>query len=165
MNRKKRISLFIFAAAVLAAAVCLGLHRAHTRVVTGEKEGSMPATHDVAYFELQVPHADPQMVGKWQNTDNPRWYKAYYDDYDEKEQLFWGKEWDESEDIFEEDLNYHGNGWFHWEIKDGVLHEYATMDVRAVPINHAYKTQFPARDSMICKDLYYKKVVFSFVRR
>ena len=38
----------------------------------------------------------------------------------------------------EEDLSYHGNGWFRWEKNKDTLREYATMDFRDVPIAHTF---------------------------
>ena len=86
-----------------------------------------------------LPPADPAIVGHWISSDKPGWHKVYYDDYDEKQQLFWGKEWDESDDVMEEDLSYHGNGWFRWTKNKDTLFEYHTMDLTEVPIAHRYK--------------------------
>lgn len=106
------------------------------------------STNANAYFEDDIPPADPMIVGKWQNTDNPGWYKVYYDDYDEEEKLYWGKEWDETEDVQEEDLLYHGNGWFRWEKKGNQLCEYSTMDYRDVPIAKIYQIRHLSEDSI-----------------
>ena len=96
-------------------------------VETGVTTSDGFSTDAVIIMEDEMPEADPMIVGKWQSSDNPQWYKVYYDDYDEDEQLFWGKEWDESEDVLEEDLKYHGNGWFRWEKKGKELCEYSTL--------------------------------------
>ena len=94
----------------------------------------------------------------------PQWYKVYYDDYDEEEHLFWGKEWDESDNVEEEDLNYHGNGWFRWEKSDNILREYATMDARDVPIYHGYRIHFSSADSLAYSEIGHKRSLFRFRR-
>ena len=121
-------------------------------------------TDAVDYYVEMIPTADPLIVGKWQNTANPGWYKVYYDDYDEEKKLFWGKEWDESEDVLEEDLNYHGNGWFRWEKRGKELHEYSTMDNRDVPIHRGYVIRSSTTDSLVYFEPDYKKVIFRFAR-
>lgn len=102
-------------------------------------------TNTVIYFEGEVPPADPLMVGRWKNMDNAGWHKVYYDD-DDGEGHYWGKEWDESDDVLEEDLSFHGNGWFRWTKSNDTLYEYSTMDFRDVPIAHIY--YITAFDSM-----------------
>ena len=94
-------------------------------------------TNAIIYFEGEVPPADPLMVGRWKNMDNAGWHKVYYDD-DDGEGHYWGKEWDTNEDVMEEDLSYHGNGWFRWDKNKDTLREYATMDFRDVPIAHTF---------------------------
>lgn len=117
-------------------------------------------------MEDDIPKADPLIVGKWQNKENPLWYKVYYDDYDRKEKLFWGKEWNEAEDVMEEDLRYHKNGWFRWERKGRIIHEYATMDTRDVPIHkeyHFYKYK-ASRGTLIYYETDYRKIKYRFTK-
>lgn len=159
--KKKHIIVIVLCVAVAVAAT-VGYGVCHRRA-QGE-ENTLSSTDGAGYAEEDMPHADPMMVGKWRNTDNPHWYKVYYDDYDEDERLFWGKEWDESEDVFEEDLNYHGNSWFRWEKKGKILREYATMDMDDVPIHHAFTIKKGSTDTLIYHELDYKKIVYHFVR-
>ena len=107
-----------------------------SETIEGEEDQAL-TTNSVIYFEDETPEADPLLVGHWTNTENTGWHKVYYDDYD-GDGRFWGKEWDESEDVLEEDLSYHGNGWFRWEKHDDTLQELYTMDTRDVPIAHTY---------------------------
>ena len=102
-------------------------------------------TNSIVFFEGEMPPADPLMVGRWANNENQGWHKVYYDD-DDGEGHYWGKEWDETDDVQEEDLNYHGNGWFRWRKSNDTLYEYSTMDFRDVPIAHIYLVS--AYDSM-----------------
>ena len=160
MTRKHLVILLLCCTAVVvAAAVWFGIYYSQR-----EKESDMLSTDSAGYAEDEIPHADPLIVGKWRNTDNPHWYKVYYDDFDEDEQLFWGKEWDESEDVHEEDLNYHGNGWFRWEKKGKELHEYATMDVRDIPIAKLYTLLFSTQDSLAYYQNNHKNSCFHFAR-
>ena len=94
-------------------------------------------TNVIGYFEGEMPPADPLMVGRWKEIEKNGWHKVYYDD-DDGEGRYWGKEWDEADDVLEEDLSYHGNGWFRWTKSNDTLYEYSTMDFRDVPIAHIY---------------------------
>ena len=159
MNRKLIIILLCITAAT-AAAVWFGIYYKQTR----GKQDRIYSTNSGGYAEEEMLHADSLIVGKWQCAENPQWYKVYYDDYDEEQNLFWGKEWDESEDVQEEDLKYHGNGWFRWNKTGNTLHEYATMDARDVPIHRAYKIRLSTHDSLVYSEPDHKRFVFRFAR-
>ena len=131
MTRKAFIIILLLFAAIIAVAVVW--YSISCRQMQGQENKAL-STDCASYAEEEIIHADLRMVGKWQNTDNPNWYKVYYDDCDEDSGLFWGKEWDESDEVFEEDLHYHGNGWFRWEKKGNILCEHATMDLLDLPI-------------------------------
>ena len=159
MTRKKLIILLVSIAAI-AVATGIGIDY----WLSQEKENEILSTNSAGYAEFEIPHADSLIVGKWQNTNNPQWFKVYYDDFDEDERLFWGKEWDEKEDVFEEDLNYHGNGWFRWEKRNNSLCEYATMDARDVPIHREYGILLSSTDSLVYHESDHKKIIFHFAR-
>lgn len=138
---KKNVVLLILALLLIGAAIGAALWLQHRDKAPQEGEDiNTNTTNSVIYFDDQNPSADPLMVGRWTCVDKEKWHKVYYDDYD-GEGHFWGKEWDESEDIQEEDLSYHGNGWFRWEKRKDTLFEYHTMDLMDVPILHRYKVQ------------------------
>ena len=160
MTRNQLVILILCIAAVVAATVGYGIYYMQTH----EGENKILSTNNDGYAIEEIPHADSLIVGKWQNSDNPQWYKVYYDDYDDEERLFWGKEWDESEDVHEEDLNYHGNGWFRWEKKGNSLYEYATMDARDVPIAKRYILLFSSKDSLAYCEQEHKQYCFHFSR-
>lgn len=171
MNRKTIFFIVLALAAAVAAAVTAWYmtHREQKPdngddVEEGVVSIGKDATDDMQYFEDEFPTADPLIVGKWQNADNPQWYKVYYDDYDEEEHLFWGKEWDENDNVEEEDLNYHGNGWFRWEKDDNILREYATMDTRDVPIYHGYRIRLSTADTLVYSETAHKRSLFRFRR-
>ena len=160
MTRRQLIILLLCITAALGMAIWYGVCRLRTR----ERENKILSTNSYGYAEEEIPHADLMIVGRWQNTENPQWYKVYYDDYDEERRMFWGKEWDESEGVFEDYLQYHGNGWFRWEKKGTDLREYATMDARDIPALNTYKILFSSTDSLAYREKDYKKIVYRFVK-
>lgn len=101
-----------------------------------------PSTNATIRF-VETSEADPMLVGYWQNIENPNWFKAYYDDEDEDETgVFWGKEWDETDGTMEEDLSWHGNGWFKWQRTTiGILERYR-MDISESEVPYTYKLKF-----------------------
>ena len=162
MRKKQFIAIPSIVVALVVAAVTIWLF-------WPQKEGEQQViikhpTDNVEYFEDQLPHADSLIVGKWQNTANPQWYKIYLDDFDEEARLFWGKEWDESEQVYEEDLNYHGNGWFRWEKVGNKIREYAGMDIMDAYIPKVYHIRLSNSDSLVYYEKEYKKCIFRFAR-
>lgn len=119
---------------------------------------------DGAYYECDIPSADPLIVGRWTNTSNPQWHKVYYDDYDEEAEMFWGKEWNEADDVQEEDLRYHGNGWFRWNKKGKELREFSTTDVKDMSIARIYVLQLSSSDSLVYYERDYKRDIFRFAK-
>lgn len=103
------------------------------------------------------------VVGRWQNTDKKGCYCVFYDEVDE-EDMCWGKEWDESENVNEEDLVFHKNGWFRWRVKDGVLHKFAVMDMSSAVIHKAYIIKDMKNDVLVIQDVGYDSYRYSFVR-
>lgn len=163
MKSKYVFILIGLALALVVAAVGYILYQRKAQVQEGEIPHMYTTDHG-EYYEAETPHADPLIVGKWQNSRNPQWYKVYYDDWDEDNQMFWGKEWNEAEDIQEEDMHYHGNGWFRWEKKGKAIHEYATMDSRDMQIHRNYKLLKLTGDSLVYNEPDHKKILFRFSR-
>ena len=165
---KKRLIVIGVCLAVVLAACAVWLYVRHQPEPEPEPQGgevvNMHPTDGPGYYVDIIPCGDSLIVGKWQNTANPKWFKVYYDDYDEDTQMFWGKEWDESEDVLEEDLNYHGNGWFRWDKIGNELHEYSTMDNRDVPIHKGYIIRYSSLDSLVYFEPARKKVIHRFAR-
>lgn len=167
MKKANLITVICLVSLLVAGAAAV--YVVHSRS-TEEKEIEAPKekTNMHLSFEDNIPPADPALVGKWQNTINPQWYKVYYDDYDD-EGYYWGKEWNEADDVQEEDLNYHGNGWFRWK-KDGKqLIEMHTMDVQDVPIpkiwNVKHLTHREPNDSLVMIDPNRKSQTLTFRRQ
>ena len=56
-------------------------------------------------------------------------YVRFTDEQSDRSGYFWGRQWDLKEDVHEEDLIPHGNGWFHYQLETkGNLHEIHVMD-------------------------------------
>lgn len=93
-------------------------------------------TNKVAHVQPEQV-ANPLLVRKWYIEHHPTSFKVYYDDPCDQPGYFWGKEWNEEENIYEEDLLYHGNGWFQWCKQDNQLLEMHMMDNSfVVPIEY-----------------------------
>lgn len=95
-----------------------------------EKPNEM--TNELVYFAGEeeqdyLTDEDEMLLGKWQNVDNPQWYRVYTDE-EAPDGYYWGYEWDESEDVTEKDLTKHGNGWFRWKKRGSKVMELATAD-------------------------------------
>ncbi len=71
---------------------------------------------------------DTLLIGHWQCVDHPTWHKVYTDEYSGNG-YYWGKEWDEAEDVNEDDLVDYGNGWFEWKMDKNDVLELATTDM------------------------------------
>ena len=156
MNRRKLIILISCLVALAAATVGAWYVFCEKQPDNGILTDEHP-THGTIYFEEDAPPADPLIVGRWHNTANPQWHKVFYDDYD-GEGCYWGKEWDEKDDVNEEDLNYHGNGWFRWEKHGDTLRLFATMDARDVPIARVFRIRKSTEDSLVLVETAYKQI-------
>ena len=75
----------VLAAAAIAAAVVW--YRSHREAQPQENVVLNEHPTDGAFYECDIPSADPLIVGRWINTANPQWHKAYYDDYDEETEM------------------------------------------------------------------------------
>ena len=160
---KKPTVIVLFALVLIVAAVGAALWLQQKDKPSQEGEiVNQHTTNSVIYFDDENPPADPLMVGRWTCVGKEDWHKVYYDDYD-GEGRFWGKEWDESDDVQEEDLTYHGNGWFRWEKRQDTLMEYYTMDSRDVPIAHSYKINMHDSTDIEQVEMFYRSA-YHFIK-
>jgi len=160
MNNKRLIFIVLSLVGLLAVVAAV----VYVLLVLPKKSQTVVdpyATNDTYVYE-DAPHADPAMVGKWQNSANPQWFKVYYDDYD-GDGYYWGKEWNEGEDVHEEDLQYHGNGWYRWRRDGKKLTELHTMDMRDMPIAKQWRVKTD-KDSLYLSEPEQRKQFFSFSR-
>lgn len=109
--------------------------------LVAEETPDLPQTRSIIRV-AEVPCANERLVGYWVNDENPDWHRAYYDDEDEDEPgVFWGKEWNEDEGVKEEDLSWHGNGWFKWQYTKNQIIERHRMEHNQAEIPVEYTVQ------------------------
>lgn len=171
MKRQIIIIIAAFFAALIIAAVtivCIVIHNIKTSETVMPDHG----TDGVYEYDYAVKPADMYFVGLWHEASNPLWYKAFYDDY-AGDGYYWGKEWKENDNIFEEDLTYHGNGWFKWRRDGDKLTELHVMTMSKAPIAKRWiitvKDRKKAKtiqdaDSLILSEQEYKKNIYRFAK-
>jgi len=89
-----------------------------------------------------VPSNEPDFVeadllGLWQETGTEA-YVRFTNEQDDKGEYKYGREWDESEDIFESDLKPYGNGWFKYKLVQSDLTEIHLMDNGGAEVPKVY---------------------------
>ena len=78
------------------------------------------------------------LQGLWQENNTEHFVRFTTEQSDEAKYLY-GREWDEAEEIYEEDLVPQGNGWFkYWFETTGDLHELHLMDNHGAEIPKEY---------------------------
>ena len=78
------------------------------------------------------------LQGLWQENNTEHFVRFTTEQSDEAKYLY-GREWDEAEETYEEDLVLHGNGWFkYWFETTGDLHELHLMDNHGAEIPKEY---------------------------
>lgn len=136
------IKIILIVAAL--AALAIGGYYLYERLCKGgdgmveavDVEDDTEPTHGLVMFEeLEL---DTMMLGRWQHTVDTGWYRVYTtepagDDY------YWGREWNTEEDIFEEDLQPYGNGWFKWKKDGDELLEVHMTDNRGAAVPREYQ--------------------------
>lgn len=65
-------------------------------------------------------------------------YVRFTEDVSDEAGYYWGCEWTEEEDVHEEDLVFHGNGWFKYSFKSAELIEIHKMDYDWADIPKVY---------------------------
>ena len=78
------------------------------------------------------------LQGLWQE-DNTQHYVRFTTEQSDEAGYLYGREWDEAEDVREEDLLTHGNGWFKYLFEtNGQLTEIHLMDNGGADIPKVY---------------------------
>ena len=80
---------------------------------------------------------EADLLGLWQETGTEA-YVRFTADQDETGEYKYGREWNESEDIFESDLLPYGNGWFKYKLVKSDLTEIHLMDNGGAEIPKIY---------------------------
>jgi len=92
--------------------------------------------------EKKEPINTTDIVGKWVEQDEGRGgehMRFLTADEEAKEgDYFFGKEWDEGDDVYEDDLKYKGNGWFKWKIDGTTLSIIEHMDAGWADVPKTY---------------------------
>ena len=70
---------------------------------------------------------EADLLGLWQEKGTEA-YVRFTNEKDDTGEYKYGREWDESEDIFESDLLPYGNGWFKYKLVKSDLTEIHLMD-------------------------------------
>ena len=82
--------------------------------------------------------AERDLLGLWQE-DGTEAFVRFTTEQDETGEYKYGREWDESEDIFESDLLPYGNGWFKYKLVQSDLTEIHLMDNGGADIPKIYQ--------------------------
>jgi hypothetical protein len=82
--------------------------------------------------------AERDLLGLWQE-DGTEAFVRFTTEQDETGEYKYGREWDESEDIFESDLQPNGNGWFKYKLVQSDLTEIHLMDNGSADIPKIYQ--------------------------
>lgn len=81
--------------------------------------------------------AEADLLGLWQE-ENKEAFVRFTNESDDFGEYKYGREWDESEDIFESDLKPYGNGWFKYKLIQSDLTEIHLMDNGGAEIPKVY---------------------------
>ena len=81
--------------------------------------------------------AENDLLGLWQETGTEA-YVRFTSEKDDTGEYKYGREWDESEDIFESDLLPYGNGWFKYKLVKSDLTEIHLMDNGGAEVPKVY---------------------------
>ena len=82
--------------------------------------------------------SERDLLGLWQE-DGTEAFVRFTTEQDETGEYKYGREWDESEDIFESDLQPNGNGWFKYKLVQSDLTEIHLMDNGSADIPKIYQ--------------------------
>lgn len=80
---------------------------------------------------------EADLLGLWQETGTEA-YVRFTSEKDDTGAYKYGREWDESEDIFESDQLPYGNGWFKYKLVKSDLTEIHLMDNGGAEIPKIY---------------------------
>lgn len=107
------------------------------------------------------------LQGLWQNDNTATWHIRFTDEQADKAGYLWGREWgDSGDDVEESDLQYHGNGWFQYQLETkGDLHEIHMMDNHGAPIPQEYIVTLLTESKLIFHKKGYSKQKYRFTKQ
>lgn len=132
----KRTHLYLFLASVALATLtgCGGLFG------DPEEQGIKVTPEDI--------------MGSYTAATNPQDNWVYTPDTTEASGYYWGKCWDEGQDVQEKDLVYHGNGWFKWMVEEDKLTLIHQLDVSSAAVPKRYTIVSCDKTALELKDSY-----------
>ena len=98
---------------------------------------------------------EADLLGLWQEQ-NTEVFVRFTNEADDSGEYHYGREWDESEDIFENDLQPYGNGWFKYKLVKTDLTEIHLMDNGGADIPKVYQVLKLTAGELQYKDDYGK---------
>ena len=102
------------------------------------------------------------LQGLWQENNTEHYVRFTTEQSDEAGYLY-GREWDEAEDIYEEDLRPYGNGWFKYLFEtNGNLTEIHLMDNGGAEIPKVYIVSKLTSTTLEYYEKDHKSISFSF---
>ena len=102
------------------------------------------------------------LQGLWQENNTEHFVRFTTEQSDEAGYLY-GREWDEAEDIYEEDLLPHGKGWFKYLFEtSGNLTEIHLMDNGGAEIPKVYIVSKLTSTTLEYYEKDHKSISFSF---
>ena len=104
------------------------------------------------------------LSGTWSEETNPLCYWVYSLTKDDSGDYYWGKTWDEAEDVHESDLEFHGNGWFKWSITDNNLVQLHMMNISTATVPKTYTVTSCNSTTLVLKDTYGKSLTYKKVK-
>ena len=111
---------------------------------------------------------EANLLGKWIKDDAtgldsvPVEFVRFTDELDPTREYKYGRQWNVSEDIYEEDLKPYGNGWFKYKLVNSKLTEIHLMDNGGADIPKIYTVLQLTEDVLKYKDD--RDVITTFVK-
>lgn len=104
------------------------------------------------------------LSGTWTEETNPQCFWVYTLTKDDSGEYYWGKTWDESEGYTEEDLEFHGNGWFKWSIANNTITQLHMMNISQATVPKTYSVASCANGVLALKDTNGNRISFNKVK-
>ena len=104
------------------------------------------------------------LSGTWTEETNPQCFWVYSLTRDDSGEYYWGKTWDEAEDVYESDLEFHGNGWFKWSINDNNLVQLHMLNISEATVPKTYTVTSCTSTTLELKDTYGKILTYKKVK-
>ena len=111
---------------------------------------------------------EANLLGKWIKDDAtgldsvPVEFVRFTDELDPTREYKYGRQWNVSEDIYEEDLKPYGNGWFKYKLVNSKLTEIHLMDNGGADVPKIYTVLQLTDDVLKYKDN--RGVITTFVK-